>query len=257
MNQIGYVLAGLTFFDSESLISSAVYYLLTYIVSNFVFVASLAHIQRLFYPTDLRYGLAEGSSAEVSYDLSQEEREDGYVLAAFSAASAWSIAGLPPMVGFFGKLTLLSELSKVVRVAGDYSQDPGTIPSFWQAKGYNFADLHNMAQLTLIFVVLISVLSMYYYLKVLEWVFDSFRNASASLSSQHIVSRVCDVEDRLGDGTDIANRKTAFGHSRSHRRTFICISTFVFIIVFWVFIVTDDPFSVPVFCELPYHKYPF
>lgn len=255
VNQIGYVVAGLTFFDSESLLESAVYYLLTYIISNFVFVASLAHIQRLVYPTDLR---TSGGDVTLITPITPEEREDGYVLATFTAASAWSIAGLPPIVGFFGKLTLLSELSNVVKESGDYSRNPSTIPSFWQGKGYDFADLYSMAQLTLVFVVVISIFSIYYYLKVLEWVFDTFRGTGLFISAQSIKSRNTDIEDRKHDGTDIGeqDKDAMAGYSRSHRRTFICISVFTFIMVFWVFIVTVDPFSIPVFCKLPYHKFP-
>lgn len=138
--------------------------MLTYIISNFVFVASLAHIQRLIYPTDIRLQ----SSGNKSLDITSEEREDGYVLATFAAASAWSIAGLPPIAGFAGKLTLLSELSNVVKVSGEYSQNPALIPNFWYDRGHDFAALHNTAQFTLIFIVVMSVISIYYYLKVLE-----------------------------------------------------------------------------------------
>lgn len=151
---------------------------------------------------------------------------------------------------------MLSELSKVIKVSGDYSRNPAIIPSFWQAKGYDFVDLYNIAQFTLIFVVIISVLSMYYYLKVLEWVFDTFRKANLFISTQSIMSRTDDIKDRKEDYTDLVSKEAIDGHSRSHRQAFICISTFTFIMVFWIFIIVEDPFSVPVFCELPYHKYP-
>lgn len=74
INQVGYVLAGITFFDSDDLIGAATYYLFTYILSNFVFVASLAHLQKTLYPSDLRYNRLVPSE-EIKY-VSRKERLD-------------------------------------------------------------------------------------------------------------------------------------------------------------------------------------
>lgn len=73
INQVGYVLAGLTFFDSNELMGAAMYYLFTYILSNFVFVASLAHLQKVLYPQDARYAQ---TTSEEPRKLSEEEKQD-------------------------------------------------------------------------------------------------------------------------------------------------------------------------------------
>lgn len=77
------------------------------------------------------------------------------------------------------------------------------------------------------------------------------------MSTQTIESRLKDIKDRRNEGTDLYKGSEIFsGYIRNHRRAFICISTFAFVMVFWILIVIDNPFSIPVFCELPYHKYP-
>lgn len=85
INQVGYVLAGFTFFDSDELIGAATYYLFTYILSNFVFVASLSYLQKVLYPIDARYAQSPSAKPRV---LSAEEKQDLWWVVAATNLSA-------------------------------------------------------------------------------------------------------------------------------------------------------------------------
>lgn len=93
--------------------------------------------------------------------------------------SAWSIAGLPPLAGFFGKAVLIKKLGEVAMQSHSYASSPDLVPAFWDGRVTNFPDVAWMAASTLFLLIVVSIASFYYYFKVFEWVHSSLRSGGA------------------------------------------------------------------------------
>lgn len=136
-----------------------------------------------------------------------------------ASLSAWSIAGLPPLAGFFGKAVLLKKISEVARQSYIYAKNPDLVPQFWYDCNANFANLAGTSTLILILLVIISIASFYYYFKVLEWIHTALREERHWWSNYSMRDKIADIGVGERGRTDLANRSTLRLFQQSQRRS--------------------------------------
>jgi NADH-quinone oxidoreductase subunit N len=101
INQAGFVLLGLVCMNGEGLVSSFVY-LIVYLLASLLFIGVLSRTR--FVDTNGERSISRLGELSLLYESEQKfsRRFDLFVL----AYAVWSMAGLPPLAGFFGKVGL-------------------------------------------------------------------------------------------------------------------------------------------------------
>jgi NADH:ubiquinone oxidoreductase subunit 2 (subunit N) len=162
VNQVGFVLLGLVCFSGEGLLTSFVY-LLVYLISSLIFVGVLSRV---------RFGAAAQTPVVRFEDLRSlfasqpyfSRRIDAFIL----AYSVWSMAGLPPLAGFFGKLALWSALVRKMSdlLSGDAALEAETAFPF--VNYFSEFDPFWALGAILMFSIVISIIGATYYFKLYE-----------------------------------------------------------------------------------------
>lgn len=104
ISQVGFILMGLAFVNYESAVASLVY-LLTYLISSVLFIGMLSRFRYYNSKTKQTRGFETFGDFKLAYastNQSVSRRYDLFVV----ALSIWSMAGLPPLAGFVGKISI-------------------------------------------------------------------------------------------------------------------------------------------------------
>jgi len=134
INQIGFILMGVASCSLIGLVTSLIYVHL-YIVMNLLFFTVFLHSEHILIKNNITY-LSD------LYGISMYSREGSFHL----ATAILSMAGLPPLGGFIGKLLIY------------------------------FSAIEARLDTILIFALIISILSTYYYLNFIRYLFFEKRN---------------------------------------------------------------------------------